>query len=382
MNEGPVAAARRHVVDAYGREIGVELAELTTPALLLDLPALRRNIERMRRALVTGPVTIRPHVKAHKSVDVARLQGLAGAAGFSVATVWEALALADAGLDDLFVVNTIADPLRETILARLARTNRVLVAVDGIAAADRLGASAHAEGSTIGVVIEVDTGMGRAGLGDPNAVAALATQLRDIRGISFEGVTGYEGHCSMEDDVSRRAELHSAAMQVLQESVSALQASGIPCPIVSAGGTRTWWMTAATPFITEIQAGTYAVMDAFHSGIEGGFEPAIFVLATVVSRQPGRFVLDAGSKAVADPELALLRDLPSTTVVRFDEEHGIFADFPGAPAVGERAAIIPGYAPSTVNDFEAYHVIEGTRVVDIWPIFPRSPGHDGLAWAT
>jgi D-serine deaminase-like pyridoxal phosphate-dependent protein len=122
-------------------------------------------------------------------------------------------------------------------------------------------------------------------------------------------------------------------------------------------------------------------MDRFHSGIEGGFEPAAQVLTTVISRSPERIVFDAGNKSVAAPDLTAIagHDLEN---IRFDEEHGIFA----APAdeslvVGDMARLLPGYAPSTVNMYDAYHVVEDGVVVDIWPVIPRGPGHHGLAVA-
>jgi D-serine deaminase-like pyridoxal phosphate-dependent protein len=220
--------------------------------------------------------------------------------------------------------------------------------------------------------------MRRAGLDDPAAAAKLAQRLVDLPGLRFEGVTGYEGHCSLEDDVARRTTKQRAAMALLLDAVAAIEAAGVPCPIVSAGGTRTWWLTAATPGVTEIQAGTYALMDQFHSGVEGGFEPALRVLTTVISRSPDRIIVDAGSKSVAAPDLTALHghDLAN---LGFDEEHGRFvAPSDGGLALGEVVQLLPGYAPSTVNMYDAYHVVEDGQVVDIWPIIPRGPGHHGL----
>jgi 3-hydroxy-D-aspartate aldolase len=138
-------------------------------------------------------------------------------------------------------------------------------------------------------------------------------------------------------------------------------------------------LTAATPGITEIQAGTYVLMDRFHSGVEGGFEPALRILTTVISRSQGRVIVDAGSKSVADPELALIvgHDVQN---LGFDEEHGRFAaPCDGDLSIGDVVQLFPGYAPSTVNLYDAYHVVEDGIVVDMWPIIPRGPGHHGLA---
>ena len=166
-------------------------------------------------------------------------------------------------------------------------------------------------------------------------------------------------------------------MEILIAARDGLLAAGLPCPIVSAGGTRTWWLTAATPGVTEVQAGTYVVMDAFHSGLVGGFEHALHIGTTVISRAPGRLIVDVGSKTVAASDLSRLEG-PDVPVVRFDEEHGIFASSDLEPRVGTFLRLVPGYGPSTVASFDVFHVVEDDRVVDIWPVIPRGPGHIGL----
>ena len=375
---GLIDDTRDDVRRRYGAAVGRPLAEVVTPALVLDLPAAERNIRRMADAIAPLTATLRPHVKTHKSPDLALRQAAAGAQGFSTATVWEAMVLAEAGLDDLFVVNVVEGPAKIAALAGLARERRVLVAVDALANAERLSRAAVAAGATLGVLVEVDTGMRRCGLADPAVVAGLAARLVGLPGLRLEGLTGYEGHCSLEDDVARRAVKQRAAMDVLLAAADALRAAGLPCPIVSAGGTRTWWMTAATPGVTEIQAGTYVLTDRFHSGVEGGFEPALGVLTTVLSRHPDRIVVDAGSKSVADADRAAIAGHDAANL-GFDEEHGRFAAIPGGPEPGDVVTLLPGYAPSTVNMYDAYHVTSENMVVDIWPVVPRGPGHHGLA---
>lgn len=375
-----LASTREAVLRAYGGAIGQPVAALTTPALLLDLPAARRNIARMAEGLaaISPEVSLRPHVKTHKSPDLAHLQAAAGARGFSTATVWEAMVLAESGLDDLFVVNTVEGAGKIACLANLGRERRALVAVDNLENARRLSRAAVAAGATLHVLIEIDTGMRRCGLADPEQAADLAVRVSDLRGLAFAGVTGYEGHCSLEADVAVRAAKQRLAMDTLLAAVAAIDARGLACPIVSAGGTRTWWLTATTPGITEIQAGTYLLMDQFHSGIQGGFEPALRILATVISRAADRIVVDAGSKAIADADQAAVDgcDLPN---LGFDEEHGRFGLRPDTHLrTGDTVQILPGYVPSTINLYDAYHVVEDGQVVDIWPIVPRGPGHHGL----
>jgi len=363
----------------YGTAIGQRRDELITPALVLDIDAAQRNIDHMASELKQmGAATIRPHYKTHKSPDLARRQLRAGAGGLSMATVWEAEILAAAGMDDLFVVNTVAHPAKLRVLAELAREHRVLVAVDEAANAAAQSAAAVTAGSTLGIMVEVDTGMDRCGVDSAADCLAVARQVVDLPGLRFEGITGYEGHCSLTPDHDLRHERQREAMKFFTGVAELLEAHGIPCPIRSAGGIATWNWTAAYPGLTEIQAGTYVVMDNFHGHMAPGFEHSLTIQATVISRQSGKVIVDAGNKSVADPaDVTMLGH--DHKVLRFDEEHGIFDAAEGsALRVGDPVSLVPGYSPSTVNWYDAYHVVREDVVVDIWPIIPRGPGHHGI----
>ena len=364
----------------YGAAIGQPRAELVTPALVLDIDAAQRNIDHMASELKSiGGATIRPHYKTHKSPDLARRQLAAGARGLSMATVWEAAILAAAGMDDLFVVNTVAHPAKLRAMAGLARDHRILVAVDEVPNAEALSAAATAAGSTLGIMVEVDTGMDRCGVDSAADALALARRVADLPGLRFDGITGYEGHCSLTRDNDLRHERQREAMAFFTGVAALLEADGIGCPIRSAGGIATWNWTAAFPGMTEIQAGTYVVMDNFHGVMVPGFEHSLTIQATVISRQSGHVIVDAGSKSVADPADVTIvgHDLP---VFRFDEEHGIFDATGGSTLrVGDAVALVPGYSPSTVNWYDVYHVVQEDVVVDIWPIIPRGPGHHGIS---
>ena len=360
----------------YRDDIGRPVAEVLTPALILDLKAAERNIEKMAQTLQSLGTHIRPHIKTHKSTDIAQLQVAAGATGLSTATLWEAIALAWEGFDDLFIVNTISQPKKIGLLAALARGRRILVAIDDVRNAAALSEAAIAAGSRIGVMIEVDTGMDRAGVDSPQEALDLARQIQGLPGVALEGLTGYEGHCALEPSTELRSRKQQDAMTLFLEAAELVESHGIPCPIRSAAGTVTWHATASLDGITEIQAGTYVLMDGMHSGMISDFEPALTVATSVISRPHGRLIVDAGSKSVADEGTLTWPQIPS---LRFDEEHGVFAATDGLDVpIGTPLAMIPGYAPSTVNAYDAYHVAVDGDVVDIWPIFPRGPGHNGL----
>jgi len=378
---GPILArARERARRQYGAAIGRPREALITPALVLDIDAAQRNIDAMAAGLrELGAAAIRPHYKTHKSPDLAWRQVRAGAGGLSMATVWEAVVLADAGLDDLFVVNTVSHPAKIAVLARLAAGHRVLVAVDDPGNAAALSAAAVAAGSTLGVMIEVDTGMDRCGTDTAAGALALARQVTGLPGLRLAGITGYEGHCSLTIDNDLRHQRQREAMTFFTGVADLLEASGLPCPVRSAGGIATWNWTASFPGITEIQAGTYVVMDNYHGQMVPGFEHSLTIQASVISRQSDRVIVDAGNKSVFDPADVTIVGHPHK-VVRFDEEHGIFAAPEGsALAVGDSVALVPGYSPSTVNCYDAYHVVRDGVVTDVWPVLPRGPGHHGLA---
>jgi D-serine deaminase-like pyridoxal phosphate-dependent protein len=363
----------------YRGDIGLRREELVTPALVLDIDAAQRNIDAMAAGLrAIGNATIRPHYKTHKSPELARRQVAAGAAGLSMATVWEAAVLAEAGLDDLFVVNTVTHPAKIDVLARLARERRILVAADDLDNVAALSAAAVRAGSSLGVLIEVDTGMDRCGADTPDQALELARRIVSLPGLRMEGITGYEGHCSLTLDDELRHERQLAAMTFFISVASSLQAAGIDCPIRSAGGVATWQWTAAHPGITEIQAGTYVVMDNYHGQMVPGFEHSLTVQATVISRRSGKVIVDAGSKSLADPANATIAGYDHR-FFRFDEEHGIFAAPSGSRLrAGDSVALVPGYSPTTVNWYDVYHVVRDDVVIDIWPVTPRGPGHHGI----
>ncbi len=376
--KGVIEETRDRVRHAYGSAIGRHRSEVVTPALILDLPAARRNIDKMARRLEGLPAKIRPHIKVHKSPELARLQVEAGAIGLSTATVWEAVVLVRSGLDSIFIVNTVAGSQKLGAIAALAREAEVMVAVDEIDNAAAIAGAARRAGSTVGVLIEVDTGMDRAGVDTTEEAITLGKELMDFNGVRMLGVTGYEGHCSLTPEAELRAQKQRKAMSFLAQTAHELEANGIPCPIVSAGGTATWNLTAADPKVTEIQAGSYVVMDNFHGAMVGDFEKALHVATTVISRRPDRVIVDAGNKSLGAPGLSTIAG-HNNTGFRFDEEHGVFVSLPDEKLrVGDVVELIPGYAPGTVNWYDAYHVVEGDRVVDIWPVIPRGPGHGGL----
>jgi D-serine deaminase-like pyridoxal phosphate-dependent protein len=361
----------------YGSAIGRKRNELVTPALILDLEILRRNLALMAELMKPMPAKLRPHIKVHKSPHIARMQMEAGAIGIGTATIWEAIVIVRAGIRDVFVINQVVGSEKVRAAALLAREIPLKVAVDDDANAEALSKAAQEAGSEIGCLVEVDTGMQRCGVGSAEEALKLARRIVELAGLRFDGLTGYEGHCSLEFHKAKREWMARKAMDYFVGVADLLISNGLPCPILSAAGTGTWEITAANPRITEIQPGSYATNDGYHVRLDPRFRQATTVLATIISRRPDHIVTDAGKKTVGAAE-AVLKDY-DYPVYRYDEEHGIFDIYGPCPLkVGDTVELFPGYTPFAVSYFDVYHVVEGDKVVDIWPVIPRGPEHGGL----
>jgi D-serine deaminase-like pyridoxal phosphate-dependent protein len=350
-----------------------------TPALLLDIDVVSRNLRTMHRSLRGQTARLRPHIKAHKSAELARLHIDHGAIGVATATAWEALAMARSGIADVLIANEVVGFAKLGAVVAAARLARVTIAVDDPRGVAELAQALSGTGVEVEVLIEVDVGMERAGTRTVDETVAVAEAVSQAPAIRLRGIQAYEGHCMSETDSASRNSMADAAMEVAGAHVAALRAAGHAVADVSGGGTGTYDVTARHPMVTELQAGSFVFMDRFHAALVGGFEFALFVAATVVARHGNTVVLDAGRKSIgvdyASPRIAGI-DMNARF---FSEEHGSF-DFPDEPSLdrGDRVELIPGYAPTTVGLYDAYHVVSDDTVVDVWPIIPRGPGQGML----
>lgn len=369
-----------HVRRAYRSARGRPLSELVTPALVLDVGAAKRNLALMMAKLRTMPAKLRPHIKGQKCIELAKMQVEAGAIGVCTATVWEAVVMSGAGIADVLVANQVVGRQKIKTLAAAAKKGRITVAVDDPRNCDELDAAARAAGSKLEAIIEVDVGMGRGGVRSVPQAVALAQHLSKLKNLRFRGLQGYEGHCMMEPDRAARIVKAQKARDDVGAVIEALKKAGFACEIVSGGGTGTYEFTAADPRFTELQAGSYLLMDMFHGKLVEGFEHALSVLTTVVIEQGKTRVLDCGSKSICVDEAGVPMKLyPFYKARDFHEEHALFdVDDRCQLKLGDTVELIPGYSPSTVNMYDAYHVVEGGVVTDIWPVIPRGPGHGGL----
>jgi D-serine deaminase-like pyridoxal phosphate-dependent protein len=352
--------------------VGRARAELATPALVLDLDVMRGNVAAMA-AWTQSHVAVRPHFKTHKCIEIAREQLDAGAIGITCATVWEARALVEAGIDEILIANQVASPAKISLLAELAGRSHITVAVDDADNASALAGAVSGRGAELGVIVEVDVGLHRGGVRSQEAARRLARHVSTLSGLGLRGVMGYEGHVVTEPDPDVRRQRAGLAMDELSAYVGALRADGHAIEIVSAGGTNTYDMTGADERVTELQAGTYVVMDAAYAPLAPAFRPALTIVATVVSRQGTTAVLDCGTKS-----LAIDAALPTSrvgSVREVHEEHTLLDVGDGdPPGLGDVLELTVGYCGGTINLHDVYFVASGEEVVDIWPVCARGAG--------
>jgi D-serine deaminase-like pyridoxal phosphate-dependent protein len=323
----------------------MKIHELVTPALVVDADALEHNLKTMTAAL-PGP-RLRPHVKAHKTTALARRQADSGHHGFTCATIREVEGMAAAGLDDdLLLANEVLDA------SRLGRVNgRVTVAVDSEATIE-----AAVAGGVREVVIDVNIGLPRCGCA-PEDAGRLGDLARG-KGLQVRGVMGYEGHVVGLEERNARRELLPQAMELLH-----LAHNDVGGELVSAGGTGTYDINTQA---TEIQAGSYVLMDTSYAKLDIPFQQALSVLSTVIS-------VNAGGYATANAGLKSLGmdhgnpDIPGHTVWFVSDEHVTFGT--GDPVqVGDRVSVMPAHIDPTVAYHERMHVVDGDDVVDTWPV--------------
>jgi D-serine deaminase-like pyridoxal phosphate-dependent protein len=322
----------------------VQLYALQTPALIVDAAALDENLRVMSKAL-PGP-RLRPHVKAHKCTALARRQAELGHRGFTCATIREMEGLAAAGLgDDLLLANEVVDARR---LAALDA--RVTVAIDSPETLD-----AAADAGLSEVLVDVNVGLPRCGCA-PERAGELAERAR-ARGLRVRGVMGYEGHAVGVADRAERERLTALSMQQLLAAHA-----DVGGDVVSAGGTGTYDCNTAA---TEIQAGSYALMDTAYAALDLPFRSALHLLATVISVAPDYSVADCGLKALGmDHGKPAIDD---GEVWFCSDEHVTFA--PAHPLrVGDRVRVWPAHVDPTVAYHERLHLVEGDRVLESWPV--------------
>jgi D-serine deaminase-like pyridoxal phosphate-dependent protein len=330
---------------------GPVLAELETPALLIDLDAMESNIARMAERFKGSGVSLRPHFKNHKCIAIARRQIAAGAIGLTTATVAEAEALVNAGIGSVLLANEVLGSNKIRRWHDLSSRAEVLGAIDHPDAIHAVG------DGRLDLLVDVDVGLGRCGVRSQEAALELARVCLH-RGHRFRGLMGYEGRAS--------AEQRKTAMNTLAVYRSYVEQHGIPVEIVSGGGTGTYDVADQSISLTEIQPGSYAVMDEEYIAMCPGFAPVLSVLSTVVSANShGRFILDAGLKSISGEHgMPWLKGIRGVRVTRLTAEHAI-VDSATPVSIGDRLEVSVYYSDGTVNLHDRMYGVRGGRVEEV-----------------
>ena len=355
------------------------LSEIPTPALVVDTLALERNIRRMAGFFASGTCRLRPHFKAHKTPEIARRQLVAGSCvGLTCATVGEAESVAGF-CDDVLIANEVVGPGKCDRVAALTRACAVTVAVDSFAGLEEIGAAARRAGVVVRILVDVNVGQGRCGVMPGEETLALARRVASIGSLELRGLMGYEGHLQALHSRTERETRTHEAMQLLLTTARLLRANGLPCQVVSAGGTGTYDISGRIDGITEVQAGSYALMDTDYAGIGLPFEHAFSVLGTVISRPArNRCVADCGHKSITkDHGNPTVKNLEGAVVTSLNDKHATITIPPTAAVkVGDRIELLPSHVDPTINLHDVFYVMEEDRVVDVWPIAARGyPEH-------
>jgi D-serine deaminase-like pyridoxal phosphate-dependent protein len=353
---------------------------LETPALVVDLDQLERNVARVAAYGKRHGLAVIPHAKTHKTDVIARLQLAAGAAGLTVAKSSEAEAFAARGLGPLLVHYPSFGDVKARRLAEAAGSVALTVALDSVAVAEPLAAAMARRGVEADVLVELDVGLRRTGVADPEAVVALARTVDALAGLRFAGISGYPGHAR--DAAGGAGAALAEADVALRAARSALVAAGLPCERVSGGSTATALLAAGTS-LTEVRPGNYVFLDRGDARGEvwSPEDVALHVHATVVSvAVPGRMVLDAGAKTLSEagppPGLrgfgALVDDV-EVEVIALNEEHAV-CDVSRSErgwAVGDRVRVVPNHACTCVNLHDRLYGVRGGGVEEELPLIAR-----------
>jgi D-serine deaminase-like pyridoxal phosphate-dependent protein len=338
--------------------LGRPAAAIDTPALVIDLDAMERNLDRMAAFAAQHGVMLRPHAKMHKSATLARLQMARGAVGVCVQKTSEAEALAALGVNNIYISNEVVSPFKLKRVVALARELQALggqlaIAVDSLEGLRRLAQAAQGQQALIRVFIEIDVGHGRCGLAPGAPAVELAGEMARHPALQLGGLQAYHGRAQHLRTVAERQATIAQVIHLVQATRAALQAAGHAVPLVTGAGSGTFALETASGVYGELQAGSYLFMDRDYAGNERDpaqpvFEHALFVKSQVMSVCASHAVVDAGHKSHAiDSGLPAVHGL-ALDYANGGDEHGILR---GAvlPALGDTVWLIPGHCDPTVN---------------------------------
>jgi 3-hydroxy-D-aspartate aldolase len=357
---------------------------LATPAVILDLDVFERNLKAMARLCKQAGLSLRPHAKTHKSIEIARRQIAAGAIGISVATLREAAVMVDAGIPGVLLTTPVVGAVKIEVLRNLVgKSKGFMVAVDNPANVIALEAALEGSGKQLTVLVDVDIGMHRTGVPDPAGVVSLIRRVRASKSLTYAGLQSYSGRVQHIMRAADRARVYGKQLEHLKAVLKAVNKAGYPPGIISGGGTGTFDIDRHAGLFTECQCGSYAVMDVEYDAVQlfaGGphpFEIALYIQCTVVSNNhPASPTIDGGFKCFSmdGPIPRLARGAPRGAAYQyFGDEFGKikFGRKTDTLNLGSKVELVTPHCDPTINMHDFYHCVRGNVLVDIWPIDAR-----------
>jgi D-serine deaminase-like pyridoxal phosphate-dependent protein len=364
--------------------VGTPLAEVDTPALVLELDAFERNLERLHESLSGRAIHVRPHAKSHKCPQIALRQIALGAVGVCCQKVSEAEALVEGGVSDVLIANEVVGAPKLERLAALATQARVAACADDASNVRALDAAARRFGVKLDVLVEINVGANRCGVEPGEPALEIARAVVSSPNLRFAGLQAYQGAAQHLRKVEERRTAIETAAESVRRTRDLLQGAGIACPKVTGAGTGTYVFEAASSVYDELQPGSYIFMDADYARNEWAesgiprFEHSLFVWTTVMSRTGSeRAIVDAGLKASSvDSGMPRLAEGGPAEYVKASDEHGVIR-LNGASGyeLGTKLKLIPGHCDPTVNLYDHYVCVRNGRVEALWPITAR-----GAVW--
>jgi D-serine deaminase-like pyridoxal phosphate-dependent protein len=360
----------------------MRIQDIDTPALLVDLDVMERNLRRVADYTERHGLRLRPHTKTHKSPRIGRRQLDLGAAGLTVAKVGEAEVMLAAAPPDLLVAYPVIGRAKIDRLMAVARRARVTVSLDSLFAAQQLSEAAQAAGVTVAVLAETDVGLGRVGVSPGAELLELARGIERLPGLTFEGIAFYPGH--IKDNGAEGIAALAALGDLIQSILADFRRAGIEARIVSGGSTPSLYHSHELPGLNEIRPGTYVYNDwnTVASGACTPDECAAALLVTVVSiARPGQIIVDGGSKTFSSDRLTgsaestfgHVVEAPAAVFHKMNEEHG-YVDVKLCARkfeIGERLRIIPNHICVAVNLHERVYGIRNGEVGEVWEVAGR-----------
>lgn len=358
------------------------ISDLETPAVIVDLDVMERNLSRMGDYCREHQLLLRPHTKTHKIPELAKRQIASGATGITVAKISEAEVMLDAGITDILVAYPIVGPTKAARLARLAEQASIAVSLDSEEVARGLSEAAARQGTTIRVLIEMDVGFERCGFSDEADLLALGRKIAELPGLEFRGLMFFPGQFTVAPE--ERAALRVQVNDFLKRTLEGFSDVGLPVSIVSGGSTPTAYEGGYFHGVNEVRPGTYIFNDRTTVGVSACKleDCALSVIVTVVSTAvTGHAVVDGGSKTFSSDRFqggdgsgfGIVKEDHTAQVERFSEEHGTLniQRSERRYRIGDRLSIIPNHVCTTVNMHDEIYGVRGERVEEIWRVAGR-----------